>query len=344
MTDNSIDPLPSINDEAIAAGFARWLSQRGLGDVSVSGLARPVAGYSSETIFADASSTKEQVQTVERFVIRTAPEGASTFADYDLLPQFQAQVAASRVGVPVPHPILEMDIGWIGVPFIAMDRIDGHIIGQLASLDPWVGQLSPAQRARIHDEFLRTVAAVHRSDLNDVPAVARRDNEDTLAYWEEYVAWSTAEHPVPVLNDALRWCRLHRPDHEPSATLLWGDVRYENTVFGDDLQIRTVLDWDMTTVGAPEHDLAWLTSLDFTALQLLGVQTEGFPDHDGTVARFEELMGRPVCDLEWYETLAMVRSTAVMTRIGILRLKAGKRPMLPIDDNPILDLLRTRLT
>ena len=48
--------------------------------------------------------------------------------------------------------------------------------------------------------------------------------------------------------------------------------------------------------------------------------------------------------LEWYETLAMVRSTAVMTRLGYLRREAGKAPLLPIDDNPLLDLLRARLT
>ena len=53
--------------------------------------------------------------------------------------------------------------------------------------------------------------------------------------------------------------------------------------------------------------------------RMFGPRTEGFPDRDGTVARFEELSGRPVHDLEWYETLAMVRSTAIMTRISVLR-------------------------
>ena len=48
-------------------------------------------------------------------------------------------------------------------------------------------------------------------------------------------------------------------------------------------------------------------------------------------------------DLEWYETLAMVRSTAVMTRIGYLRRQAGLPLMLPIDDNPVLDVLTSRL-
>jgi aminoglycoside phosphotransferase (APT) family kinase protein len=62
------------------------------------------------------------------------------------------------------------------------------------------------------------------------------------------------------------------------------------------------------------------------------------------VARFEALSGRPVRDLEWYETLAMVRSTAVMTRISVLRRDAGQPLMLPLEDNPILDLLGERLT
>ena len=59
----------------------------------------------------------------------------------------------------------------------------------------------------------------------------------------------------------------------------------------------------MTSVGAPEHDLAWFTSLDFTMHRLFGKRADGFPDRDATVARFEELSGRPVVDLAWYETL-----------------------------------------
>jgi aminoglycoside phosphotransferase (APT) family kinase protein len=114
-------------------------------------------------------------------------------------------------------------------------------------------------------------------------------------------------------------------------------------VLGDDLAPLAVLDWDMTSIGAPEHDLAWFTSLDFTMHRLFGRRVDGFPDRESTAARFGELSGRPVQDLGWYETLAMVRSTAVMTRISHLRRKAGEPLMLPIDDNPILDLLTERL-
>jgi aminoglycoside phosphotransferase (APT) family kinase protein len=224
-----------------------------------------------------------------------------------------------------------------------MPRVDGHIIGPVAHLDPWLSGLTADQRARLYDVVLSTVAAVHQADPNDAGDVPRRDNGDALDYWEEYLSWSAHGHPVPALADALDWCRRHRPDDEPAPALLWGDVRLENMVLGDDLRPVAVLDWDMTEVGAPEHDLAWLTSLDLTAHALFGTRAEGFPDRAAAVARFEELIGRAVRDLEWYETFAMVRSSAIMTRIGILRQDNGKSPMLPIADNPILDLLRARL-
>ena len=48
-------------------------------------------------------------------------------------------------------------------------------------------------------------------------------------------------------------------------------------------------------------------------------------------------------DLEWYETLAMLKSTAILTRIGYLRRDAGEPLIVPIDENPLLDLLARRI-
>ena len=125
--------------------------------------------------------------------------------------------------------------------------------------------------------------------------------------------------------------------------LLWGDVRLGNVIFGDDLAPLAVLDWDMASIGAREHDVAWFTTLQSTLTSLLGRHLAGFPDRDGTVAQYERLSGHTVHDFEWYETLALVRSTAIMTRIGYLHIAAGQPSPLPIDDNPLLDLLAARL-
>ena len=70
----------------------------------------------------------------------------------------------------------------------------------------------------------------------------------------------------------------------------------------------------------------------------------GSPTGRRPSSSFEEAQRVARCrDLEWYETLAMVRSTAVMTRIGYLRQMAGEPLLLPIDDNPVLDLIKERI-
>jgi aminoglycoside phosphotransferase (APT) family kinase protein len=273
-----------------------------------------------------------------------APSTASSFAEYDLVSQWQAQIAAASVGVPVADPVLETDTDWVGAPFIVMPRVDGHIIGEVVYRDPWLRGLSSVGRSQIFDDLLVMLATIHTADFSVAPAVPRRDNNAELDFWERYLSWSCHGRPVPALVRALEWCRGHRPADEPAPSLLWGDVRFENLVLGDDGRIRAVLDWDMTTVGAPEHDLAWFTSLDFTMHRIFGKRAEGFPDRDATVARFEALSGRPVQDLDWYETLAMVRSVAILTRISVLRRDAGLPVMLPIEDNVLLDLLTERVT
>ncbi len=334
-----------VGDVDLVTGLGRWLAhERGLAEPVVDSMSRPGAGYSSETIIAELTWAEGGGRRRGAVVVRMAPPISGTFAHYDLVPQWQAQMAVAGVGVPVADPVLETDTRWMGAPFIVMPRVEGHIVGALAHRDPWLNGQDPDLRTRVHDEFLATLATIHRADPGAAPAVPRRDNGAELDFWEEYLSWSTHGRPVPALAGALDWCRRHRPSDEPIPALLWGDARLENMVLGDDGSPRAVLDWDMTSIGAPEHDLAWFTSLDVTVHRLFGRRTEGFPARDGAVSRFEELSGRRVRDLEWYETLAMVRSTAVMTRISVLRRDAGEPPMLPIEDNPLLDLLTGRLT
>ena len=83
----------------------RWLThRRGLTDPVVDGLSRPSAGYSSETIFAEVSWSDGDGRHRDALVVRMAPPAVGTFADYDLVPQWQAQMAAADVGVPVADP------------------------------------------------------------------------------------------------------------------------------------------------------------------------------------------------------------------------------------------------
>ncbi len=332
------------DDAALADGFGRWLSREQTGRPAVVlRLARPSAGYSSDTVVLDIERDEVGAPGVERLVVRMAPLGRGTFADYDLVPQYEAQQAAALAGVPVADPVLERDPSWIGAPFLVMPFVDGHLVGPVPHVDHWLLGLAEAERGRVHAAFVDVMARIHRGDPLAAPAVPRRDDAAELAYWGDYLEWSSDGSPEPVLAAALDWCRAHRPDTCSDPVLLWGDARLENVVYGDDLALRAVLDWDMTSVGPPEHDLAWCTALDLTIFHLFGDRLAGFPDRDTTVASYEAASGRRLHDLAWYETLALLRSAAIMTRIGYLRRDAGKPVLLPVDDNPVLDLLAGRI-
>jgi aminoglycoside phosphotransferase (APT) family kinase protein len=99
----------------------------------------------------------------------------------------------------------------------------------------------------------------------------------------------------------------------------------------------------MATIGAAEHDLAWLLTLQATQDALVRRTVPGFVGHDEAVRIYEERLGRSVQDLEWYEVLAAVRSTAILSRIAHLNVVRGEANFFPIADNPILDLLADRI-
>jgi aminoglycoside phosphotransferase (APT) family kinase protein len=328
----------------IGAALASWIAARvGVHDARVIKAEHPSTGWSSETVLVDLAWVGDRDEQTHEFVVRLAPPMVGTFRDYDLAQQAVAQVAAAQAGVAIATPELVTDTQWLGVPFIVMPRVRGNIIGEVAAHDPWLLSLTEQQRAQLHAAFVGAVAATHRADLKAAAGVPERDNAAELEFWADYLDWSSGGAPVPGLVAALDWCRAHQPSDESDPVLLWGDVRFGNVIFGDDLTPRAVLDWDMASVGAPEHDVAWFTMLESTMRSLLGQHLVGFPDRDGTITQYESLSGRSLRDFDWYETLALVRSTSIMTRIGYLHRDAGLPTPLPIDDNPLLDLLAARI-
>ena len=61
-------------------------------------------------------------------------------------------------------------------------------------------------------------------------------------------------------------------------------------------------------------------------------------------ARYEEQLGRPVVDLEWYEVFALVRSVAVAYRLHRLAAGAGRADVMPPPErSPVVTYAQTRI-
>jgi aminoglycoside phosphotransferase (APT) family kinase protein len=330
----------------LAAGIAAWLATaRRVAEVEVTRCERASGGLSSETLFVDASGVQDGSPWRESLVLRLAPLGPGIFPEYDLARQAVAQEVAAAHGVPTAIPAeVERDARWLGAPFMVMPAIAGHVPGAAAMVDPWVADAAEADQARMFTAVLDVLAAVHAIPVSAVGrAVAARDLDAELGYWREYLAWyGGGEELVPALSAALAWCAAHRPAVEPPPALLWGDVRLGNVIFDDARAPVAVLDWEMTMVGAPEHDVAWFLALEAVQAELFGSAVPGFPDHDAAVAYYERAAGRSLVALAWFEVLALVRSIAVMTRLGFLEQQGGGRAR-PLSDNPLLGILERRI-
>lgn len=335
--------------DEVLAGLVAWLGQITPGRTDeVVGVERPAAGYSSETILVDLRGSDAGGGHEERIVVKLPPAGPAIFSGYDFPMQAAVQEAVAAAGIPAAVPALaEPDPRWIGVPFLTMPAVDGHIFGEVPALDRRLSGADPEANRSLHLTFLHLVADINRIDWASAGldgVVPRRDNTAELAYWRDYLAWlAGGEVIVPTLVAALDWCEAHRPAIEPEPSLLWGDVRLENVIVDDTWAPRAVLDWEMATIGAAEHDLAWLLTLQATQDALVGRTLAGFVDHDEAVRCYEARLGRPVQDLAWYEVLAAVRSTAILSRIAHLNDQRGAPNFFPIADNPILDLLTDRI-
>lgn len=311
----------------LRVGLERWLG-RPIGSVE-----RPSPGWSCETLVVEGE-----------LVVRLPPVADGIFPAYDLAQQAAVQEAVGAARVPVAGPArYEPDPSFLGAPFVAMPFVSGPIPGEFTAGDPWlVGLPDDAARTTVWRSFLDALAAIGRSPTDGLGLRAGLAAE--LEWWERYLDWATDGSPPRQLAEALAWCRDHRPAHEPPPSLLWGDVRLGNVVFDAAARApKAVLDWDMASIGPAEMDVAWFLALEAVQTDLTGMTVPGFGTRGEAVAVLEHSIGRALVDLDWYETFALVRASAISTRIAILFERAGQRSLFQVGHDPTLDAAVARI-
>ncbi|GAB3662148.1 phosphotransferase family protein [Actinocorallia lasiicapitis] len=312
-------PVPDQRDPEVTRRIlSGWLDGR-LPGAEVASLQTPAAsGFSAETLMFSAGGRD--------FVAKVAPTGHQIFPEPRFEEQYRVLGELRRRGVQVPEVHwYEPDTSLLGSPFFVMGAVAGRAPGDMPPYhqEGWVTELTPAERALLWDNGLLAMAAIHRQDVTglefvDQTAYGPTGLNQRLAYYEHYLHWAYAGK-VPLAERALEWLRAHQPAEPGPPTLLWGDARIGNLLFDERCEVAAVLDWEMVTLGQPEEDLAWYLYLDRHHSDCLDLERlPGFPSRAATVARYEELLGRPMRDLAYYEVLSGLKFAVVMARIGQL--------------------------
>jgi aminoglycoside phosphotransferase (APT) family kinase protein len=244
------------------------------------------------------------------YVLRRQPPGELLKSAHAVDREFR--VLAALAGTPVPvarawHLCEDRDV--IGSLFYVMSYEEGPIFW-----NPALPEVPLEQRGAVYDSLLKTMAALHDVDVDAVGLAdyGRPGNyfERQIEVWtRQYRAAQTDE--LDAMEALIAWLPAHCPAEAGKSTLVHGDFRIDNLIFGrETLQVRAVLDWELSTLGNPLADLAYFCMClrlpahgQITGLAGLNRAALGVPEEAALVEQYCRLRG--VSSIEnWHFYLA----------------------------------------
>jgi aminoglycoside phosphotransferase (APT) family kinase protein len=254
-------------------------------------------------------------------VLRRPPRGPLPPSAHDVLREARLLQALANTAVRVPRVLAVCeDESVIGSPFYVMEMMRGEVITQTAPnvLD------SDAERGRIAAELIGALVELHAVDHTALAlqgfgrptGYLQRQLRRFSGLWEHNQTREVAE-----VAEVGRWLADHFPTHESAPTIVHGDYRLGNVMYGATAPARLVaiFDWEMATIGDPLADVGYMISHwreegdPPTRFNLQTVTEQpGFPTRRELVERYARASGRPVEDLDWYIVLAVWKSVIFM--------------------------------
>lgn len=328
--------LPSLGLDLgdLQARLLGWLSGKmpGAKGLAICDVVPAQAGFSNVSLVFSLTWREGARARSAPMFLRGASMQVPVYPDPKLARQFQIMERLHGLGVPVPRVYwMEEDPRVLGWPFYIMSRVEGAVPSEMPPYHSaglcW--DATPEERARMWWSTVAAMAQVHALDWQElglgglgVPPGGTGPLDRELDYWGAYLEWAR-EEPQPILEATLEWLRAHRYVPERVA-LCWGDARLPNAMFGPRGELMALLDWDMAVLGDPEWDLAFFLTFDSMLSEGIGVpRLEGFPSREETIARYEELTGRPVEHFAYSEVFAAFRTGAVVLRVQKNMLSLG---------------------
>ena len=342
-------PRTSNRDAAALLGrLGPWLDER-IGTpqpVRITSLGGPDgAGLSSDTLLLDLDWDANGPMHRPVVLRLPPPDDASpVFASYDLARQVDAmRTVRAHTDAPVPE-ILWADTSGaaIGVPFFLMERVDGLVPPDILpyTWGSWVTELDPASIDTMSDDAVDILIAIHAAppsaQLISAAIADAPDASPEASMLERHVAkvrahfdWAARGRSYPTVERGWDLVRSTMPTIDRPDVLVWGDARIGNILWRDARAVG-VLDWEMTTIGPRELDLAWL--LYFAEYFQMSAEGRGHPGvptllrREHVVDRYERATGVEPIALDWFLALTALHQTSIGIRTTDRAIEFGEYP------------------
>jgi aminoglycoside phosphotransferase (APT) family kinase protein len=321
--------------------LALWMDENGL----------PGEGEPIDHRFLSGGSQNEIYEIRrgdERCVIRIPPPSAPANRDDGIRREWR--IIEALDGTDVPHTravAMCEDASVLGRPFYLMGLVDGW--SPMSMGDHWPAPFDTDLEARggLAYQLVSGIALLSKVDwrAKGLDDLGRPDgfHERQVDRWTAFLERIKGRE-LPGFDVAAAWLRAHRPiDYIPG--IMHGDYQFANVMFhhGAPARLAAIVDWEMGTIGDPKLDLAWVVQswpADTDAADAARssyVDMRGMPSRDQVLARYSEVSGRQVDDIDYYVILAKWKLAIVLEQ-GFQR--AGDDEKLLAFGPIVLDLMR----
>lgn len=224
---------------------------------------------------------------------------------------------------PAPYFFCE-DESVIGAPFYVMEHRTGVVLD--AEFPPGVEPTEKLCRG-ISKTAVDTLVELHAvdweaaglSELGKPEGFLERQVQGWIGRYEKA---KTDEYPE--VEPLTRWLAENVPE-SPPATIIHNDFKLNNLVLApeDLMDVRAVLDWEMTTIGDPLFDLAvslsyWVEPEDPEDLKEVlptVTDTPGFFTRREFMDRYAEKSGRDLSAMHFYLTFGYFKLAVILQQI-----------------------------
>jgi aminoglycoside phosphotransferase (APT) family kinase protein len=247
-----------------------------------------------------------------KYVLRRPPLGHVLESAHDMGREHKIIAALGPTDVPVPPALAYCDDPSVNdAPFYVMGFVDGFILRTAEAAK----QLDPDQRRTAGESLVDVMAAMHAVDVDAVGLgdLGRKEGyvERQLKRWHKQVKGSQelTKRELPDVDYVHDYLASHIPAQQGASAIVHGDYRLDNCMIGRDGRVAAVLDWELCTLGDPMADVGLLMvywndpSDDSTLLNVGATQAEGFPRKAELLARYAEVSGRDLSQVDYYVAL-----------------------------------------
>jgi aminoglycoside phosphotransferase (APT) family kinase protein len=258
----------------------------------------------------------------ESYILRRPPLGPVLPRAHDVAREYRIVAALRGTSVPVPEVIaLCVDPSVIGAPFYVMRAVAGDV---LRTADD-TRRLTARDRGELANQLVDRLADLHAIDpaavgLGDYGRYGGYAGRQIRTWGDQWRRSRTRD--LPDMDRLLAALEEGLPTDDET-TIVHGDYRLDNTIvtLAPRVRIEAVLDWELSTLGAPLADLGLMLTYwhdpgddERGKISVAAGTTalDGFPAGQQLAERYAERTGRDLRDLPFYLALGAMKLGVIL--------------------------------